>query len=254
MGLGDLLPDELGFVFGIPLLVAAILILVAGRRDDDNTGVRTQARYVGVISIVALFITLFAVFGVARGLTDLIADKGDSVVGERTIFGLNIDDGDLNLKDLLGSDAPDNLLSGGPGGLGDDGGFLSDEPVGSDNDDYRLVIGSALLALAAGAVFVFHRRHARKLEAKRGFRAGVGGRVERAFVLGVCFVAALIVIVGATRGLYGLFRIMVPGVTGEGAHDIERKLGIAQFLSYLVLVSGALWIFFTAWRSSARGD
>jgi hypothetical protein len=59
----------------IPLLVVVILILVAGRKDDDPDGTRTQARYLGAITIVAVFVALLAFFGTVHALTDLIVDK-----------------------------------------------------------------------------------------------------------------------------------------------------------------------------------
>ena len=65
----------------IPLLVVVILILVAGRKDDDPDGTRTQARYLGAITIVAVFIALLAFFGTVHALTDLIVEKAPRAGG-----------------------------------------------------------------------------------------------------------------------------------------------------------------------------
>ena len=60
MDLVDIFPSELLWIFGIPLLVAVILVLVAGRREPDTAQTRTQARYLAAICLISLFVALFA--------------------------------------------------------------------------------------------------------------------------------------------------------------------------------------------------
>ena len=67
-------PDFLLIAVGVLVIVAAILILAAGRRDDDVGSTRAQTRYVGTISIITLFVTLLAFYGVVRALTEFIVD------------------------------------------------------------------------------------------------------------------------------------------------------------------------------------
>lgn len=242
MELFDILPGDLLFVFGVPLVVAAILILVAGRPDDDPaSGTRTQARYLGTVGILSLFIALFALFGVVRGASDLIVDKGDrggnkvetqikDIVDQ--IPGLeNLDLGDLDLGSL------DLSVLGG-------GGHRTDP----DDANYRLIVQSALLALAAGAVFVFHDRRSRRIFPRDDLSGGAVARVGRAYLYGAAFVGVIVFLVAASKGAYGLFRIIAPGVTAAGNDDIERQRGIAEFLSYGFLAVGGGVIFRGAWR------
>ena len=230
MDLVDILPHELLVVFGVPVLVAAILVLVAGRRDDDSEHTRTQARYLGAIVIVSLFVTLFATFGVVRGLTDLIVDKQHSSSAAAV---------PKQIRDILGQ-IP---------GLGNLPGLGSGtDKLADDDADYRLAAQSAFLAVAAGAVFAFHDRRARRLVPPRGIDDSATGRVARACVYGLCFVAAIVVLVSLAKAGYGLFRVIAPSVTGTGREDPERQRGISELLSYALLAGGAAFIFHRAWR------
>jgi hypothetical protein len=224
--LADILPTELLFLFGIPVLVAVILVLVAARRDDDAAHTRAEARYLGAIVIVSLFVALFAMFGVVRGISDLIVDKHDTSSSVP--------------KEV--QDAIDTIP-----GLGSIPGFGSAD-LHDDDADYRLAVQSALLAVAAGAVFVFHDRRARRLVPPGEIDDTATGRVARAAVYGVCFVAAIVVLVAAAKAGYGLFRVIAPGVTGQGRDDPERQRGIAELLSYAFLTGGAAFVFHRAWR------
>jgi hypothetical protein len=209
-------------IFLIPLLVVVILILVAGRKDDDPDGTRTQARYLGAITIVALFVALFAFFGTIHALTDLIVDKGSSV-------GSNLP---KELRDIL-----DQLPGLGKGGAG-----------GSDNADWQAAARTVLLGIAASIVYVFHIRRARKVAGPDNFPTNAPGRVARAALYGACFVAAIIVIVAATKGFYGLFKVVGPSTFGEGNDDIVRQRGISEVISYAFLGLGATFIFLRAWH------
>jgi hypothetical protein len=226
MDLADILPTELLFLFGIPLLVAVILVLVAARRDDDPTHTRTEARYLGAIVLVSLFVALFATFGVVRGLTDLIVDKHD---GQSSVP-----------KEV--QDAIDNIP-----GLGSIPGFSASE-LRDDDADYRLAVQSALLAVSAGLVFVFHDRRARRLVPPGDVDDTATGRVARAAIYGICFVAAVVVLVAAAKAGYGLFRVIAPDVTGRGREDPERQRGISELLSYAFLAGGAAFVFHRAWH------
>jgi len=228
MDLADILPSELLVVFGVPLVVAVVLVLVAARRDDDEAHTRTQARYLGAIVIVSLFVTLFAAFGVVRGLTDLIVDKrparSESAVPRE-------------IRDIL---------EGLPG-LGNLPGLGSGSALADDDADYRLAVQSAFLAVAAGVVLAFHDRRARRLVPPGRIDDSATGRVARACVYGVCFTAAIVVLVATAKAGYGLFRVVAPSVTGTGREDPERQRGIAELLSYAFLAGGAAFVFHRAW-------
>lgn len=224
MDLLDILPGELAFIFGVPLIVVVILVLVAGRGDDDGAHTRTQARYLGAICLVSLFVALFAAFGTVRGLTDLIVDKA----GSQSSGGL-----------------PRGILDSLPG-LGHLPG--SGSVLSSDDADYRLAVGSALFAAAAAGVFFFHDRRARRLVPPGQIEQSATGRVARAAVYGACFVAALVVLVALAKAGYGLFRVVAPDVTGRGPDHAQRQLGISELISYSLLAAGGALVFHRAWR------
>ncbi len=77
MNLFENTPDFLLIVVGVLVGVAAILILASGRRHEDTGGTRTQARYVGTIGIITLFVALIAFYNVVRGLSGFIVDGHD---------------------------------------------------------------------------------------------------------------------------------------------------------------------------------
>jgi hypothetical protein len=213
----------------VALVIAVILTLVAGRKDDDRTGTRTQARYVGIASLLALFIALFAFFGVVRSLTNLIPSGQEQTA--LTIPGLeDLPDvpslEDLDLEDLF----PDAV----------------NERPSYDDRQLQHTIQFGLLLLIAGGVFVFHDRRAHRLAPKEKFPGDATGSVARAALYGACAVALLIGIFAAAKGLYGLFRIIVPGVTGDNS-DREREEGIAQMISFLLLAGASKLIFWRAW-------
>lgn len=220
---------------GIALIVAVILVLVAGRRDDDPGQTRTQARYLGAITLVSLFVALFAFFGVARALTDLIVDKDVSATASSVPIPKEL--GDI-LKQLPNGSSIPGLGSGG-----DSGG------VGTSNDaDYRAAMGTGLLLVAALGVFVFHERRARRLVPRDSFAEGGTARIARAALYGACFVAAIIALFAAAKGVYGIFRVIAPGITGHGADDVERQRGIAQLISFGALSVASVFIFLRAWH------
>jgi hypothetical protein len=231
MDFADILPSELLFLFGIPLLVAVILVLVAGRKEPDGALTRTQARYLAAICLVSLFVTLFAAFGTVRALTDLIVDK----------------EGVEQSADLPESleDVFEQLPNGG--GIFDLPGSSADELV-DDDADYRLAVQSLLLAVAAGLVFAFHDQRAHRLLPADRIDDSATGRVGRAYLYGIAFVAALVVLVALAKLGYGVFRVAAPGVTGSGSDDVERQRGIAELLSYAFLAGGGAFIFFRAWH------
>jgi hypothetical protein len=212
----------------IALVVAVILVLVAGRRDDDRAQTRTQARYLGVITLISLFIALFALFGVVRSLTNLIPGEGGSSV---SIPGLPPELQDLDIEDLIEDlDLP---------------GF---EQRGPSYDDRQLqkTIEFGLLFFAAITVFAFHDRRARKLVPAEKFPGDATGRIARAALYGACAVAALLALFAAAKGIYGIFRIIIPGVTGDDS-DFEREKGVAQLISFGVLAGASAFIFLRAW-------
>ena len=181
-------------VFIIPTIVAAILILAAGRKEDDAN--RTQMRYVGTIGIVTLFITLWAFYRLVTALSTFI------------------------------------VKNHGPG-----------------NPILRSATNSLLLLLAAGAVFVYHKRRAKVLSPAGGFAKTGTGAAARATLYGVCFVAAIIALFAAARAVYGILVLIMPGIYGGGGDTGHvRSVGIADFVTFGALAGASVLIFLRSWN------
>ena len=182
-------------IFTIPTLVAAILILAAGRKEDDAN--RTQMRYVGAIGIVTVFITLWAFY---------------KLVGSVSSF----------------------IIAGNSG---------------DDNAIIRSATDAALLLMAAGVVFVFHKRRAMALSPKGGFAKTGTGAAARATLYGVCFVAALIALFSSVRAVQGLLQLIAPGIFGHVGDDtVARTTGISEFITFASLVGASVLIFLRSWN------
>lgn len=180
--------------FIVPTIVAAILILAAGRREDDAN--RTQMRYVGTIGIVTLFIALWAFFKEVQALSTFIVKHH------------------------------------GPG-----------------NPILRSATENILLLLAAGAVFVYHKRRAVALSPAGGFAKTGTGAAARAALYGVCFVAALIALFAAVKGVYGILQLIMPGIYGPGGDTgTVRTAGIAEFITFGALAGVSVLIFLRSWN------
>jgi hypothetical protein len=126
-------------------------------------------------------------------------------------------------------------------------GFIVD---GHDDDHiWRSALQSLLLMLSAGVVFVFHYRRAAALSPATSFAKAGTGAAARAALYGVCLVTALIALFSASKGVYELFRIIVPGTFGDGGpHDIEQQVGVAQLISFGALAIASVLIFLRSWN------
>jgi hypothetical protein len=216
------------FAWAIPVLVVAlILILVADRRGDDAAGYRTPARYLGAACFLAVFLTLFSTFGVVAQLSRFVIshDRGSS-----------LDVGAESFSSFGGRSLGDRL----------------DEQ--SDNAIWRGTVQFGLLAVASAGVLVFHRRKRDALRAAPGFLESGASRADHAYLYTACFVAVFLVLFAAFAGVYGLFKVVAPGVASVGGGASERERGIAQAISFGALALGSLAVFVLHWREVPRRD
>jgi hypothetical protein len=203
--------------FAIPVAVAAaIVILVAGRREPDPDRHRTEARYLGAVCFLSVFVVLFGAYGVVAQLSSFVIDRDDP----RESFTFEDDVSPIPF----------------PGG-----GRPSDDAL------WRGAVQAALLTAAATGVLMFHRGRRRALVAPPGFRETAAARADTTYLYATCFLAAFLVLFAVTFGVYGLFRVVAPGVTGFDS-DLERQRGIAQAVSLTALAIGAVLVFLLHWR------
>ncbi|MGH9025614.1 MAG: hypothetical protein ACRDWD_05770 [Acidimicrobiia bacterium] len=211
-----------GFFFVLPIgfLVLAVLVLAGGRGEVDDTGRRTYALYIAVVSFIALFTALVGVTGVVNAVMDKVVDETESE--------------DIVLDDDQGSDLDLEIETGGGG---------------DENDQIaRDAVQAGLVGAVALAVLAFHLRRRRDLVAPADFTGSAAWRVDRAYLYAVCFTAVLIFLFASAVALYAVFRVIAPDVTGSGDGDLERQLGIQQLVTLGFLSTFAGVIFLWSWR------
>jgi hypothetical protein len=182
-------------VLSAPFVVSIILILVAGRRDVAGAERRTEARYLGALGYVVLFVALIASYTVVHALMQLVVDR----------------------------------------------------PFDSDNAHYRTATQAGLIAVVAIGIFLFLFRYRQRLVAEGVYEATAPSSVARAYTYAVCFTAMIIVLVSAPAAVYGVFRVIGPGVYGSGTSKIVRRTGFSELVSFGYLAVGSLLIFRAAW-------
>jgi hypothetical protein len=229
-GGGGGFPADLGIFVSSALVLAVIAILLSGG-GEDRARVRPAARYLGVIGLFTLFVSLFASFGAVHAMTDLIVDhqarfdeysavyedEFAPIEGEGTFFPLG-----YNLYEFS---------------------------TQAENDgNYAVAVASGLVAITTGLIFGFHARARRRLMEGPNGGSDPAVRIDRAYHASRCGIAALVAGVALTSAGFGIFEIIAPGIAlGPGA-KITRAEGISEALSFGLLAAAALLIFVRSWN------
>jgi hypothetical protein len=223
------LPNELGFFVPAALLGAVIAALFVGRRDPGTADDRLGARYLGAISLLALFVAVFAAFAAAQALTDLMVDHTERAVAIEESY------------------EQDNFVDSTSSGLFEDVfAFQTYEFNRSNDANYDAAVGSGIAALTAGAVFVFHRRRRLEMIGAPGFAGSPAAVVNRTYLQGAKFVAALSGALAAAAALYGLWQVIAPGIAGAATADVGRAEGVSAILSSGVFLAAVALIYLRA--------
>lgn len=232
LGGGSIFPAELVVFISAAVIVGVIAVLVAGRLDEDQARARPIARYLGAIGLFTLFVTLFSAFGAVHAMTDLVVDH-QARFDEYEAYATD---------EFLPIEGESTFIPGVGYNLYD----FSSETTNDGN--YAVALASGLIALTSGAVFMVHARWRRRLMEGKSGGSEVALRVDRAYHLGRCFVAALVAASGLVAVGYGLFEIIAPGVAVGGNADVTRAEGISEMLAFSVLTVASSLIFIRSWR------
>ncbi len=232
------LPDEIGLFLPLALLIGVFALLLV-RRGGSGAGDDRGVRYVSTISLVTLFVALFAAFVAVQAMTDLIVDHEKRAEINRQTFE---------------SDAYAVYPGTGPGGpvstLTIDPSYYTLSP--SNDANYNTAVASGLAAIAAGAVFLYHRRRRMELLSARG-AAGAGlDVVNRTYLQSVKAVAAFTFALAAAAALYGIWQLVAPGISGAIDAGVGRAEGISAFLSSGLLAVVSALIFARAEHELGR--
>ena len=219
---------ELVYVILAPLAIVGVIVLaivaLAGRSDADSRGERAYVLYLSLVSFIALFTVLFA-------LTDLASTATEALV-----------------------DGPEECVEPFDPACLESGSFQTE--VGGELRT-RSIVNTAGVALAAGAVLLFHRRRSQALASDPGFPGSAGARTFTAYLYAVCFVAMATVLVAAAITLPALVRVVAPGLTALGSSGAERDSALTDLVPALVAGGGAVVIYLFHWREAEglrRGD
>jgi hypothetical protein len=227
-GLGTLAALSLLGPVALIGVIALCITAIAGGRDPDPTGQRQKAVYLGAACFVAVVVMLFAGFAAVNSLAGLVGEQQNQSVSFSTSDSLSTGSGSFSSADepavFQGEDDPNNT---------------------------EHAINGAVLAglffVAAGVVFIWHRRQLDEIVAAPGFVVGPARRAVQAYVYALCFVAALIALVAGAIAIYGVFRVLAPDVTAPHA-DHERDAGFRQFLSSGVLAGASVLLLLQQYR------
>ena len=212
---------ELLYVILVPLTILGLVVLailaLSGRSDPDSRGDRPYVLYLSLVSYLALFTVLFA-------LVDLASTAMDAVVGN----------GPEHLY-------PSYIGSGPTPDLDFEGELRT-----------RAALNSGAIALAAGAVLLFHQKRSRRLVHEPGFAGSSGARTFSAYLYAVAFTSMAIVLAAGALALPALVRTVAPGLTAIESSTAERDSALSDLVPALVAGAGAGAIYVIHWRAATR--
>jgi hypothetical protein len=214
-------------ILPIALLVLVVALVVA-RREPDPTGRGVYGVYVFLVTFLALFIASFAFAGVVTQIVKLIQDAPQP----QPFAGLDgITGGDL----------------GGP--------LTGVVPTFDATAEYwRSLLQALTVGLAAVGVLWFHARRALELLGESATRTDATARVYRYYLYATLLVAVLTLLFSSASGVYGLIRVIGPGLTATTSDAAERREGVEQLVggAFLALTMGAIFVFH--WRKREEDD
>ena len=263
MAVGLAVIGLLGSVLIVPGLIIVIAAAVsASRAERDPTGRRPEAIYLSATTFVALYLTLFGTLGVVVSLTSLIDDAPRSSLQAVTAPVAPSGPDYLGGRQLVVGNAtaptvvpfrralpyPTTTLFGPPGF----GGAVTPltgprHPIGD-----RAVtgaVGSGLVALAGALVLWFHGRRLWRLLDDAEVRHTAAGRPIGTYLYAAAFLAVFIAALAAASALWGVYRLVAPGVSGSGS---GRAGGARELVDSAYLAAAAGAIFLTHWRTATR--
>ena len=215
------------FILSIALL-AFVVALAITRREPDPTGRGIYSIYVFFVIFLALFVALFASTAMLTQLVKLIQDAPQA----SPFPGL------------------DGMMGGGLGGVLTQFGPALDPSAWY----WRSLLQALTVALAAAGVLWFHARRAAELLGDLTTRTDATTRAYRYYLHATLLVAVLTLLFSSASAVYGLIRVIDPGLTATASDAAERREGVQQLVAggYLALASWAIFMFH--WRRREEDD
>jgi hypothetical protein len=238
-------------VTGAPVVL--VLAGIGGRAEADPSGRRSGAVYLGATAFLAVYLALFSSFGLVASLASLIRPgsspmtsislpRGTAVYGSSSSAPAISVPFPTPTSLVITGTVPSATLTTGPVMFG-----RSSAAVGPSTNDgvISVSLAMALLALAALGVLAYHRRRLAEALADPG--PGPVWRIMTTYRLAVSFVAVFVTALAAAAALYGVYRIIAPGVSGTSG----RGDGVQELIDAGYLALGAAAVLFLH-RTPAR--
>ncbi|HET6965169.1 MAG TPA: hypothetical protein VFH58_10390 [Acidimicrobiales bacterium] len=250
-------------VAGILLVPGLVIVIAAGvsagRGDPDDSGRRGRAVYLGTTSFVALFVALFASFGIVVSLTMLIgpdnsAPSAFSSGSPGQVFSSSA--GGNAGRFTVGGNPPETLTTTASGtvvpGMGS--GMLRAVPLTGggprNNQVISAALGAGLIGLAAGVVLFLHLPRLWAMLGEEDSRRSGTGRTLATYLHATSFLSVFIAALAAASALYGVYRLVAPGVALTSGHSE----GLRQLIDSAYLAVAAGVIFMTHRRAATAGE
>jgi hypothetical protein len=202
-------------VLPFSVVIVYVTLALAARPDRDDQGNGLYAFYLGLVSLVSLYVLL--VFGA----------NTISAVGELVL----VDHGGLS------TDTFDNSGVSGVYGL-----FFSSS-VGSEEEAAGFLVLAGAFVLAAALVFTFHLRRRQELAASPGYDGSAAERGARAYGGAVAFMTVLLGVLATVFVGDALYRMIAEPTTSGVTRAVVRDRATIQLIAFGALLVTTLWLF-----------
>lgn len=214
--------------FGLPflLVVALVLLALAGKNEVDPRRERPAALYLSAMTLLGLLGLLTATYLVAHGLVELTDTTP-------TTFG-------VESRQVISSDEDGFSFSSR-----DNDHFGSEAQFAHVNhdDDVSGVVGGVIVGAIALALLWFH---VPKLQDLADNSTGPGARVYSRLLYVVCGLALFVGLAAAGTAVYAVYGMVAPDTAGAG----EVTDALRNFLAAAAVAAVAALLFQRSWGRS----
>lgn len=213
--------------FGAPfvLIVAVVLLALAGKSEDDPRRERPAALYLSALTLVGVLMVLAGTFLAVNGLVELTDTKPSGWTSYSEAIEVR-PDFEFGQRGRRVQPLPP-----------------IQRPGANHDDDVSQLIGGLIVGAIGVALLRFH---VPKLQDLADNSDGAGARVYSRLLYVVCGVALLTGLGAAGTALYSVYAMIAPDTAGAG----EVTDGLRSLITALAVATVAWALFREAWAKS----